>query len=151
MNYSKFVIYKISCKDETVNDLYVGHTFNLYMRNAKHKSNCNNPKSKLYNCKLYQFIRSNGGFENWNIEVIENYTEYNSLENARQRERYWIEVTRANLIICRPIITSEEKKEKMKEYHKEYNKRDKYKQYNKEYQQKDKYKQYHKEYNKSEI
>ena len=117
MNYSKCIIYKIKCKYETVPDQYVGHTFNLQKRTALHKSNCINPNRKEYNIKLYQIIRSNGGFENWTVEVIENYTECNILEDARKRERYYIEQLKANLNNNRPIITAEEKKEQMKQYY----------------------------------
>ena len=49
MDYSKCIIYKISCKDDAVKDLYVGHTFNLKKRTAFHKNRCNNQNSEGYN------------------------------------------------------------------------------------------------------
>ena len=118
MNYATCVIYKIKCKDETRTDLYVGHTFNLYMRTAQHKSNCNNIKSKLYNIKLYQVIRANGGFDNWMAEVIEKYIECNSLEDARKRERYYIEQLNVNLNCNNPFRATDEKQKQLKELNK---------------------------------
>ena len=117
MNYSTCVIYKIKCKDETIPDLYVGHTFNLKKRTMLHISSCNNPNCKGYNFKLYQVIRSNGGFDNWTVEVIEEYKNCSSLEDARKRERYWIEELKANLNSNNPLRTFEEKKEQLKQYY----------------------------------
>ena len=113
MDYSKCIIYKISCKDETIPDLYVGHTFNLKKRTLEHKNRCYNQNSKGYNCKLYQVIRSNGSFDNWIFEVIEEYN-CKSSEDARNKERYYIEHLNANLNCNSPITSSEEKKKRIK-------------------------------------
>ena len=43
---------------------------------------CNNPNNKQYNSKLYKTIKDNGGFNNWTIEVVENYVECNSVDDA---------------------------------------------------------------------
>ena len=75
---------------------------------------CNNPNSNNYNTKLYTTIRNNGGFENWNIEIVDNYVDCNSVEDARARERYWCEELQTDLNSYRPIISSDESKE----YHK---------------------------------
>ena len=138
------VIYKIRCRDEAITDLYIGQTFNYPARVANHKSNCNNPNSIQYNNKLYKTIRSTGGFNNWKFEIVETFSDCKSIDEARNKERYYIELLHANLNNNRPIITPEEKKEQLKEYVKEYQQGEKYKQY----QQGDKYKQYQKEYQK---
>ena len=75
MNYSDCVIYKITCTNPDIKSIYVGHTFNLYNRSLEHKSNCYNQNNKQYYSKLYTTIRNNGGFNNWNIEEIENYVD----------------------------------------------------------------------------
>jgi hypothetical protein len=144
MNYSTCVIYKIKCKDETIPDLYVGHTFNLKKRTALHKSDYNNQNSKRYNYKLYQVIRSNGGFENWIVEVVEEYKNCISLEDARNKEKYWFNKLEANLNSNNPLRTVEEKKEQIKQYQQG----EKFKEYITKYKQGDKYKNYNKEYNK---
>ena len=116
MNYSKCVIYKITCKNPEIKSIYVGHTFNLHKRSAEHKSNCYNQNNNQYNSKLYTSIRNNGGFNNWTIEVVENYIDCNSLDDARSRERYWCEELNANLNKNKPIILDYELKEKIKIY-----------------------------------
>ena len=52
-NYKNTVIYKIICKDETITDIYIGHTTNFKQRNKLHKSTCNVESLKGYNYKIY--------------------------------------------------------------------------------------------------
>ena len=126
---SIYTFYKIICKDENIKDCYVGKTKDFKQRIRSHKNSCNNENCKDYNLKLYQFIRENGDWNNWNFIEIEK-NEYDDKDSAI-RERYWFEELNANLN-CR--IPSRTKKESHKEYrdnHKEY-----YKEKNKEYYQK---------------
>ena len=37
LDYSNTIIYKISCKDTNVTELYVGHTINFVQRQLAHK------------------------------------------------------------------------------------------------------------------
>lgn len=84
------IIYKVSCKDETITDCYVGHTFKpILTREYHHRKTCENQKYKYHNKKLYRFIRSHGGFDNFNIEIIENGV-MDKL-SARSREQFWID------------------------------------------------------------
>ena len=69
VDYSNTIIYKLACNDETIKDIYVGHTTNFTQRKYAHKINCNNEKSSNYKLKVYEFIRNNGGWKNW--EMIE--------------------------------------------------------------------------------
>ena len=134
VNYGKSMIYKLVCNDVNISDCYVGSTTNFYRRKQQHKFDCNNENRKIYNQYKYQFIRSNGGFENWSMIIIENY----ACENKRQlekRERYFMELLNATLNSYTPFLTEEEKKEKHKEYDKEWieNNKQHYKDYQKEY------------------
>ena len=144
-----FIFYKIVCKDENIKDCYVGKTKNLKKRWNCHKNTCNNENNKKYNLKLYQFIRENGGWNNFNMIEIEK-NEYDDKDSAI-RERYWIEELNANLNCIIPSRTKNEYcenyKEHLKEYKKEYNKK-----YNKEYYEDniEKIKQYY-ENNKEKI
>ena len=52
-------------------ECYVGSTTNYNQRIAGHKSICNNPNELRYNTKVYKFIRENGGFKNWQFEIID--------------------------------------------------------------------------------
>ena len=79
IDYSNTIIYKIVCKDEKIADLYVGHTTNFVKRKCLHKNSCNNLNNKL---KIYNIIRENGGWDNW--EMIETAT-YNCKDHTEAR------------------------------------------------------------------
>jgi hypothetical protein len=96
IDYSRTIIYKIVCNDVNIKDLYVGHTTNFVKRKYEHKSNSNNVNSKDYNIYVYQFIRNNGGWDNFSMIEVEKYVCNDRLE-ACKRERYWIETLNANL------------------------------------------------------
>ena len=84
-DYSKTVIYKIVCKDETVDYLYIGSTTNLKKRKDKHKCACNNETHNNYNQKMYIEMRNNGGWENFILIEIEKYP-CNDKRQAEARE-----------------------------------------------------------------
>lgn len=121
IDYSNCKIYKICCKDPQITYEYYGHTTNEIERKRLHKNKCNNPNSKAYNCKLYQTIRENGGFENWNMIIIENY-ECNNVNEAKLRERYWIELRQSQLNSYIPLRTIDEYYKSNKEEYTERNK-----------------------------
>jgi hypothetical protein len=115
INYQNTIIYKICCKDINITDTYVGHTTNFDKRKNQHKTSCNNENNKSYNCYVYQFIRDNGNWNNWEMIEIELY----SCENKRQaetRERYWLETLGATL---NQVIPTRTKQEYQKEYYHE--------------------------------
>jgi hypothetical protein len=141
VNYNNSIIYKLCCKDIDVKEVYVGSTTNFIRRRQQHKDACNN--NVKYNYRVYQFIRANGGFENFDMIQIEKY----SCDDKRElhaRERYWIEELNATLNCLIPMRTHKEyyekKKEKNKEYNKEYRKNniEKIKEKKKEYYEKNK-------------
>jgi hypothetical protein len=96
INYSKTYIYKLVSKDPTITDIYVGHTTDLTTRKNKHKSTCNNPNGERYNLYIYQFIRENGGWENWEMIIIECINCIDGNE-ARTHERRWFDILGATL------------------------------------------------------
>jgi len=63
-------IYKIYCKDNEITEVYVGSTDDFHTRCNNHNNRCHNENSKDYNYKVYEFIRANGGMDNWIIEEI---------------------------------------------------------------------------------
>ena len=68
MDYSKTHFYKIVCKDLNIKDCYVGHTTNFKNRKHDHRQKCYQENDQIhYNIYLYQFIRENGGFENFDM------------------------------------------------------------------------------------
>jgi hypothetical protein len=103
---TKTVIYKIVCKDLSVPELYVGSTSNITRRRAQHKSDCSNPKKN--GLKIYQKIAETGGWENWQMVVVEEYPDCESGEQARTREREWYERLGASLNMVRPYRSNAE-------------------------------------------
>jgi len=91
INYENSVIYKISCKDENCKDIYVGQTCDLIRRRYAHKQQ-SNKKDQF----LYKVINENGGWDNWNMEVVETYLA-KSKRDILDREQYWINALQANL------------------------------------------------------
>jgi hypothetical protein len=126
IDYSKTIIYKICCNDVNIKEIYVGHTTDLIRRRRHHKSHINNEKSKEYNQYKYQFIRENGLWDNWDLVPIEVYP-CNDVNEARIRERYWIEQLKAELNKVIPSRTHKEYRELNDEQIKE-KKRDSYQQ-----------------------
>ena len=111
-NYLNTVIYEIKCKDENITEVYIGHTTNFDQRYRLHKCSCNNENQKGYNYKIYQTIRANGGWDHWEMVGIENYP-CDNVNEARDRERYWIELLSSSLNI---VIPNRSKKEYGKIY-----------------------------------
>ena len=154
IDYSNTVIYKIVCKDPNVPEIYVGSTSNFTKRKCQHKRNTNHPSSKEYNNKKYQYIRDNGGWDNFDMIEIEKYQECKDNNEKLKREREWFDKLNATTNKTRPIITHEEYIEYQKDYMlrtnypKEYYKRNKEKiiENQIEYQKSDRCKAYQKAY-----
>ena len=91
----EFTFYKIVSKDENIKDCYVGKTKNFKNRISKHKNDYYNENRRSYNIKVYQYIRENGGINNFNFIEIEK-NEYNDKDSVI-RERYWFEELNGNL------------------------------------------------------
>jgi len=149
VDYSKTNIYKIVCNDLTVKDCYVGHTTDMTKRKYCHKSNCNNEKDKRNNYKIYQIIRENGGWDNWNMVLVEKFPCKDKFE-ACKRERELYEELDAKMNTIRPYATQgeqyyQEYQKKYREEHKEViaEKQKHYREENKE-----KHKLYYQEYSK---
>jgi hypothetical protein len=75
-------IYMISCKDYTVDDVYVGQTRNFGKRKMYHERD-----SQTSSLKLYEYIRNHGGWDNWDMTVLAEYT-CNFIESV-QIEWFW--------------------------------------------------------------
>jgi hypothetical protein len=98
IDYSNTIIYKIFCNDKTINDVYVGHTTNFTNRKHSHKRACCNLDNKL---KIYNTIRQNGGWDNWNMVEIAKYNCSDNTE-ARIKEQQHYEELNSNLNSCPP-------------------------------------------------
>jgi hypothetical protein len=102
IDYSNTIIYKITCNDPNVNDVYVGHTTNFVQRKHAHKQSCINEKSSNNKSKLYEMIRANGGWINWNMEIIHFCNCKNHYE-ARIKEQEYFVLLKATLNSIEPM------------------------------------------------
>lgn len=107
INYDNTHFYKICCKDINIKDLYIGHTTDFIRRRAAHKSLYNNENNRLYNMPLYYFIRNNGGWDNFDMILIECCKCENFLD-ACKKEREYIEKLGATLNKVIPTRTKQE-------------------------------------------
>jgi hypothetical protein len=122
IDYSKTVMYKIVCKDLSITDLYVGSTTSFTKRKTAHKYSSSHPNKSNYHYKIYETIRNNGGWNNWEMLEIEKFP-CNDGNESRTRERYWVEELQPKMNTKSPLVTQEE----LKEYHCNYAKSEKFK------------------------
>ena len=115
INYENACIYEIVCKDVNITERYVGSTTNLVQRRRQHKNTCNNENCKQYNQYVYQFIRENGSFINWDVVLVEKVIDCKDKENLHKRERYYIESLKAELNKKIPTRTVKEYKKDNKD------------------------------------
>ena len=92
----KSFIYKIVCKDESVTKCYVGSTSDINKRRRDHKTCCNNPNNRKHNQYKYQFIRENGGWDNFTLKKIKT-VHYDDKSELLNKERRWVERLGATL------------------------------------------------------
>jgi len=123
-DYSKTIIYKLCCKDTNIKDIYIGSTSNFKLRKFAHKSDCYNISRRHYNYKVYQFIRENGGWENWTMIMVHEYPECENKLQKESKEREYIELLKPSLNMKIPTRTDKEyyqdNKETLSQKSKEY-------------------------------
>jgi hypothetical protein len=141
IDYSKCEMYKIVCKDEELDYVYVGHTTNWTKRKNKHKS-----MSLNSGIKLYQTIRENGGWDNFKMILIETFSCNNKREAEAREDMLMIEL-KANMNQNCPFRTKKQYYVANKEHIAEWNKQ--YQEANKE--RIDKYSKQYREANKEQI
>ena len=110
VDYSKTKIYYIPFGDER----YYGHTTQSL---SKRKVGHINDFKKETTRKLYKYMRENGytadDIELYLVEVFS----CENVEQARARERYWIETLNAKLNCNMPITTKEEKDKQKQDWY----------------------------------
>lgn len=109
IDYSKSFVYKICCKDTNVKAIYVGSSTNQIVRKNLHKTRCNNSDVKGHNYYVYKFIRQNGGFDNWNMIIVDTFPECKSSNELSKIEQEHIEKYNAGLNSKRSYTSDEEK------------------------------------------
>ena len=109
------IIYKFECKNKTITDIYVGHTNNENTRIRTHKCSYNG-KGNNKSCKIYEFIRENGGWNNWEFIVLERFPFIK--EDAFIKEKEWYDRLNPTLNDRSPngrILSSSEKAKRWRE------------------------------------
>jgi len=135
-----YFMYKVCPKNKGLNFCYIGHTNNFVNRIRQHKNASENEKhSKAYQ-RLYETIRNNGGWSEWEMIEIDKIYGKPKLE-ARMREQELIDEYNANINSVSTDITEEQRKATKKAC------TEKYRVENKELlkEQTKKYKEHHKE------
>lgn len=85
----KYYIYRINCIT-IPEQFYIGSTNNFSARKSSHRKAHKNKVSKKYWCKLYLFIRSNEGWTNFEMVIIEE-GECETKEDIRRKEQQFID------------------------------------------------------------
>lgn len=99
--YDNFTIYKIYQK-EVPDIIYIGSTTNFSQRKSNHKKYCINKVSKKYKYPLYQYIRGCGGWDKFNMEIVEKYPCKTKTEGLL-KEKEMIDLYKAKLNTINPI------------------------------------------------
>ena len=89
-------VYKIVCKDTNITEFYIGSSIDFKGRKYNHKSDSNNLNSKEYCYPLYMFINVNGGFDNWEFEVIKEY-KFITKKELEMNEQHWKDLLKPHL------------------------------------------------------
>jgi hypothetical protein len=112
-------------KKDAINDdmIYIGSTINIDERWGNHKNHYNNPNSKEYNQKNYQYIRENGGIDEWELIVIDEIeiALKKCVERDKCEEYYIKKYDAVNKLNCKYVCRTrkeynDENKEKITEY-----------------------------------
>ena len=72
-------IYMLYSTDKRIKKIYIGSTLDLVKRLQRHKYECNTPTRTHYNYKVYKFIRSKGGWNKWECEILAECKDWNTI------------------------------------------------------------------------
>jgi len=79
------IVYKLFCLDSDIKEFYIGSSKKFKRRKYEHKSRCNNENSDRYNLKVYKFIRANGGYNNFDYEILLKTEDDNDIKILEQK------------------------------------------------------------------
>ena len=92
-DYSKTYVYQLTCKNPASSDAYISYTTNLTQRKYKHKRET---LDLSIQSKLYECIRTNGGWTNWKCDILAECACNNEI-HAREHANLYIFKMKPNL------------------------------------------------------
>ena len=99
-----YYVYKLFNPD--CSEFYIGSTTNMKERIRCHKKDCNNENSpRHYNIKVYRYIRSNGGYDKWQYEILEYIRNSINTKELHGVERKYIDQLKPSLNVQKPNRT----------------------------------------------
>ena len=121
IDYSKMPVsfYKFVCNDLEVNSCYIGHTINFTERKAHHKKCCNGQNYKSHHLKIYQTIRTNGGWNNWKMIEIESRIVKDKREAEKIETEFMLQL-KSNMNCVKAHNGFETQQEYKANYHQEH-------------------------------
>ena len=134
-DYKNSVIYRIYCKNPDITECYIGSTKCFEDRFYTHKSACNTKHNKIHNLYLYQFIRENGGWNNFDREILEYYP-CKDEEELKLKEQEYISKFKPTLNTNNAYTSEEVKKEQIQKSRKKYRETGKAKEKERKYTEK---------------
>ena len=84
-------IYEIKSKDKSLTETYIGSCWDMKQRKKSHTENVKY-KTKKYNYPLYIYIRENGGFDNFEMIVIDS-GECEDVRELHCAEQFYIDMS----------------------------------------------------------
>ena len=114
-------VYEFKSKDKSITGTYIGSTWDIKKRYWCHNYNYNNEKNKEYNYPLYRYIRENGGFDNFEMTIIDSGECEEKLQRFVLEQLYIDKYGLDNLLNRKNAYTTKEaERERAIKYAKEY-------------------------------
>lgn len=113
----KVYIYRIYCVDQNIKEFYIGSTTagNYFARRRLHKCLTHKEDKRGCDSKLYTFMRNNGGWVRWQMEIIRKYDCVDT-EAQMKKEREVKDLMNPELNSINPARTEAEKKAQKKKF-----------------------------------
>lgn len=96
----KGYIYKLF--NPNCDKFYIGSTIDFDKRVNYHKRDATEENRPLYKSFKYQYIRENGGIENWTFEILET-REFEDRRELRLLEQFHMDIQKPTLNIIRSL------------------------------------------------
>lgn len=90
-----YKLYNTNCEK-----FYIGSTIDLNKRIEYHKRDATEENRPLYKSYKYQYIRENGGFENWIFEILEE-REFEDRRELTLLEQFYMYIHKPSLNIIK--------------------------------------------------